>query len=43
MLKPLAYTYNKVAFRYGLKIWPQEAEDLLDTQPQLAWVRRAYQ
>jgi hypothetical protein len=41
-LKPIIYRRNGVYLRYGLKFWPREAVPLLDTDPNLKWVREMF-
>jgi len=43
MLKPVVYHHSGQHLGYGLKFWPRETSELLDTEKTLQWVRQIYQ
>jgi len=39
MLRPVLYARRKIFLGYGLKLWPREAQQLVQTDPSLEWLR----
>jgi hypothetical protein len=42
-LCPVVYSHRSRQLGHGFKLWPREAEGLIDTDPKLFWIRSTYQ
>ena len=42
MLRKVAYTHKGSALGYGLKLWPRESMDLIESDEKLAWIKKMY-
>jgi hypothetical protein len=43
MLRPVVYSHKRRRLGNGLKLWPREADALVQSEPELAWIGEVYQ
>lgn len=43
MLKPVVYAHKGRRLGNGLKLWPREADELIESDPNMSWIGEVYQ